>query len=61
MKLSCTAKFLHTVLYSIMALLHEDFLCGAAYEHVDIEVINPLPADSTLLHILLQWDFPGIA
>ena len=54
MKLSCIAKFLHTVLYSIMTL-HERFLC-AADEHVDIEVIYPLPADGTLLHILLQWD-----
>ena len=41
----------HTVPYSIM-ILHEEFLC-AADEHVDIEVINPLSADGTLLHILL--------
>ena len=55
MKLSCIAKFLHTVLYSIITL-HEGFLC-AADEHVDIEVINPLlSADGALLHILLQWD-----
>ena len=54
MKLSCIAKFLHTVLYSIM-VLHEGFLC-AADEYVGIEVINPLSADGTLLHILLQWD-----
>ena len=39
MKLSCIAKFLHTVLYSTLTLLHEGFLC-AADEHVDIEVIN---------------------
>ena len=43
MKLSCIAKFLHTVLYSIM-MLHEGFLC-AADEHMDIEVINLLSAD----------------
>ena len=53
MKLSCIAKFLHTVLYSVMTL-HEGFLC-AADEHVDIEVIY-LSADGALLHILLQWD-----
>ena len=58
MKLSCTAKFLHTVPYSVMTL-HEGFLC-AANEHVDIEVINPLSADGTLLHILLQCDYHGI-
>ena len=46
-------EFLHTVLYSIMTLLHEGFLC-AADEHVNIEVIYPFPADGTLLHILLQ-------
>ena len=51
MELSCIAKFLHTVLYSIMTL-HEGFLC-AADEHVNIEIINPLSADGTLLHILL--------
>ena len=60
MKLSCIEKFLHTVLYSIMTLLHEGFLC-AADEHVGIEVIYPISADGALLHILLQWGFPGIA
>ena len=54
MELSCIAKFLHTVLYSIMTL-HEGFLC-AADEHVNIEVINLLSLDGTLFHILLQWD-----
>ena len=54
MKLSCIAKFLHTVLYSIM-VLHEEFLC-ASDEHVGIDAINLLSADGTLLHILLQWD-----
>ena len=40
--------------------LHEGFLCTAD-EHVDIEVIYLLYTDGTLLHILLQWDFPGTA
>ena len=40
MELSYITKFLHTVLYSIMAL-HEGFLC-VADDHVDIEVINLL-------------------
>ena len=43
------AQFLHTVLYSIMAL-HEGFLC-AADEHVDIEVIN--------LFSFCIWDTPS--
>ena len=60
MKFSCIAKFFHTVLYSIMTLFHEGFLC-AADEHVVIEVIYLLSANGTLLLILLQWDSPGIA
>ena len=60
MKLSCIAKFLHTVLYSIMTL-HEVFLC-AVDEHVDIEVIYLLSADGTLLHIPSSaMGFPGTA
>ena len=58
MKFSCIAKFFHTVLYSIITLLHEGFLCAFADEDVDIEVINPLSVDGTLLHILLQCGIP---
>ena len=36
-------------------MLHEGFLC-ATEEHVDIEVINPLITDRTILHFLLQWN-----
>ena len=57
MKLSCIVKFLHTVLYSIMTL-HEGFLC-VTDEHVNIEVIYPLSADESLLHILcsgIPWN-----
>ena len=59
MKLSCIAKFLHTLLDSIMRL-HEGFLC-ATDEHVNIEVINLLSADGYSFTSFCSGRFPGIA
>ena len=59
MQSCCCTKVPHTVLNSIM-MLHEGFLC-ATEEHVDIEVINPLPADSDTPSLPSAMEFPGIA